>query len=195
MKKIYLLETGQGNFFVDNLNNVDESVCDAITEYVSQNDYAILMAERDELKAKLAEIDVCGIYNIVRDIVQNYECGDEVDNKLRPILAKLSQPIANNSEPVQRITEQDVRDIANNIFMECCGYKFPKVQTAVWFEEEGRNILAKLNEHRETVEKRTTTLNTDSEKILRDEIDRLSKRCEFFESAYQVTPNKGEVPD
>ena len=53
------------------------------------------------------------------------------------------QPIANNSEP-QRITEQDAREIAE-------AYSDYPYNFKSWLKSEGREILAKLNEHSEPV--------------------------------------------
>ena len=39
---------------------------------------------------RITEKDAREMYKIIRDIVQNYECGDEVDSKLRPLLNKLN---------------------------------------------------------------------------------------------------------
>lgn len=48
----------------------------------------------DRTKApSITEKDAREMYKIIRDIVQNYECGDEVDSKLRPLLNKLNAEI------------------------------------------------------------------------------------------------------
>lgn len=129
------------------------SLRDEAVEY-----FRAIESERDELKAKLAEIEAqepCG-YMVRGNFFHSKVVAEEScfhitsyheNSEVEPVYAKPKppQPIANNSEPVQRITEQDAREIISS------WGAFNQEVFEMWCMTAGKKVLAKLNEHREPV--------------------------------------------
>ena len=154
-----------------------------------------MSSELDELKSKLAEMG--GDSNEAFPFIP-WSKEDEFF---------ASQPIANNSEPVQRITEQDAREIAEEYTYWASHESFRDYSVEQFFKEgAGKTLLAKLNEHREPEVKAVqaryltntheyvgsrTTFIVDNERP--DGFDENNgDYCILYTS--QVTPNKAEVP-
>lgn len=113
------------------------------------------------------------------------------------IPTKPSQQIANNSEPVQHITEQDAREIMFSL-MQNKDLKFSE-----WLDGEGRTLLAKLNEHREPEPKERVYINSAIDEFILDSQIMLDVSEVFVKEIFkagakwqrsQVTANKAEVP-
>ncbi len=130
--------------------------------------------------------------------------------------AKPSQPIANNSEPAQRITEQDARaiitDLANELESEVMAkytldhLKYPsqkaKFDADMSTVHAARTLLAKLNEHREQEAKPNESVGEVKKVIINAFGFYAEVKCNIEikpgDKLYlhpQVTPNKEEVPN
>lgn len=96
-----------------------------------------------------------GPNDLLRPTVEEMKaCADVI----KSVLAKPSQPIANNSEPAQRITEQDAREIIDAFCLFTTDKTLP-VHLKHWLESSyWGDLLAKLNEHREVTHNKAEVL-------------------------------------
>lgn len=163
--------------------------------------------ERDELKAKLAEIGNC--YEVTPEMLRaaqlnshlgSLACsqmggGYDLIRELFEVMASKIKPAA----PAQRITEQDAREILY-------AYGVSGIGTDEWLcSDAGRTLLAKLNEHREPAEAE----HSQWEKLSNDEVLKIAPMAgnftewekECFAGGFRrcaemikVTANKAEVP-
>lgn len=179
---------------IDRAIDLESKLCKLNGEYESLKRHSdrladsneILISERDELKAKIAEMEskenYCALKNISDSQVSKVcrafwrriyaykdDYGIELPHPLpTEFMAHMATALSwvddvnvNLSAPAQRITEQDLRNIIKS-YMEIC---IPfKVSFESWMSAEGEVLLAKLNEHREQEVKQGVSV--DSENIV-----------------------------
>jgi len=176
--------------------------------------FSALSKDYFELKSKLAEMERQGsdvTLHIRAGVPISVVCKNELCSGIHDLYLH-----AKPAESVQRITEQDAREIVNSfnkwfartdLGLPGLITDFDKQVTNLYLSDEGRTLLAKLNEHREPEVKAEVSIDTD--KAFEDYVKLMYKGgdsdewhdapvSEVFKDGFnlgrQVTANKAEVP-
>lgn len=103
-------------------------------------------AASDPVPASVYKEEVEGLRLVIQTIADELGCGDEP--RCKWIMQEIAELKEKATKP-QRITEQDAREIITSAMK----YFFPErsylLRIEMWLNDEGRTLLAKLNEHRE----------------------------------------------
>ena len=92
----------------------------------------------------------CTLHNYAAHL--HYAGNEKLADQLEEIVLRLwkIKPSPDSAAPKQRITEQDAREISSHFVQWLNEFDDQRNATiSKWLDEEGRTLLAKLNEHRE----------------------------------------------